>query len=249
MKPIISSTFKVDMGNLSFDVSHHPDCVALTWDKPVQALSSALYKGGRQTLKSLLNLQVEHNTSDDYGGYDPPELMLERKGSKLGLVQPMAGMMTSASMKSFRWHAREEGDLHAFCFMTVGTTNARAAGDPADCRDLEAHQAGSGTINIVAGTNASLNEAALAEALMLTSEARAWTLCDFDVRSPVSGRLASGTGTDSILVFTGDGPEIHFCGKHTLLGEMLADVVITSLSSAMRIIKQLEAGTLRTEDL
>ncbi len=240
---------RLQMGSLGLTVSPMEDCVTLQWDSPVEVLSSALYNGGRQTISSLLNMQVGHNTSEHYGGFDPPGHQLEAKAASLGLKTPMAGMMTSASMKSFRWHLREEGELYAFCFMTVGTTNARAAGDPADCVELEAHQAGSGTINIALGTNACLSEAALAEALMLAAEARAWTLCDFQVKSPVTGRIASGTGTDSILVFSGNGPEVHFCGKHTLLGEMLADAVIQPLSSAMRVIEQLQAGLVRVEEL
>ncbi len=230
-------------------VIHDKSCVCLEWEEPVETLSSALYGGGRCKHKSLLNLLVDHNTADEYGGFEPPEITLEEKACELGLGKPLAGMMTSASMKSFRWRLRQESELYAFCGMTVGTTNARAAGDPADCLELEAHQAGSGTINMVVGTNASLSESAMAEALMLAAESRAWTLLDFDVISPVSGRRASGTGTDSILIFSGYGPEIHFCGKHTLLGEMLADVVIRSLSDAMGIIRQLEAGLIRTEDL
>ncbi|OQY31558.1 MAG: hypothetical protein B6241_13680 [Spirochaetaceae bacterium 4572_59] len=243
------SFFTVSMENLSLQVNHQVDSVSMVWNKPVNTLSSALYKGGRQVHHSLLNLQVGHNTAEEYDGFESPEITLEKKAFQLGLAEPFAGMMTSASMKSFRWNFRQEGELCAFCGMTVGTTNARAAGDPADCIDLEAHRAGSGTINIVAGTNAALNESALAEALMLVSEARAWVLFDYSVKSPVSGRIASGTGTDSILVFSGDGPEIHFCGKHTLMGEMLADVVIRSLSDAMSVIVQLEKGLIRTEDL
>lgn len=241
--------FDVAMGNLSLTVSPHPDCVSLCWHKPVNTLSSALYGGGRQVHRSLLNLQVGHNTAGDYGGFEPPAVTLEKKASLLGLQKPMAGMMTSASMKSFRWQLRREGSLYAFCCMTVGTTNARAAGDPADCVELAAHQAVSGTINMAVGTNASLSEPALAEALMLSAESRSWVLFDFSVKSPVSGRIASGTGTDSILIFSGDGPEIHFCGKHTLLGEMLADVIIRALSEAVDIIQQLERGEINPADL
>lgn len=243
------SLFTVSMKDLSLEVNHQADSVSMIWNKPVNTLSSALYKGGRQVHRSMLNLQVGHNTADEYEGFEAPEITLEKKARDLGLAEPFAGMMTSASMKSFRWRFRQEGELCAFCGMTVGTTNARAAGDPADCIDLDAHRAGSGTINIVVGTNAALNESALAEALMLASEARSWVMFDFSVKSPVSGRVASGTGTDSILVFSGDGPEIHFCGKHTLLGEMLADVVIRSLSDAMAVIEQLNKGFIRTEDL
>jgi len=215
----------------------------------VETLSSALYNGGRQVHNSLLNLQVIHNITEEYAGFEPPERSIEKKASELGLKLPLAGMMTSASMKSFRWHLRQEGELHAFCGMTVGITNARAAGDPADCRELEAHRAGSGTINMVVGTNAALSESAMAEALMLAAESRAWVLFDYKVKSPVSDRAASGTGTDSILIFSGEGPEIHFCGKHTLLGEMLADVVIQSLSEALSVIQKLNQGLIRAEDL
>ena len=243
------SEIHVSMGNLSLKVRHESDCICVDWDKGVNTLSSALYKGGRQMHKSLLNLKVDHNTAEEYGGYEAPEISLKNKALQMGLKEPFAGMMTSASMKSFRWQHRQEGELHAFCCLTVGTTNARAAGDPADCVELEAHRAGSGTINMVVGTNALLSESALAEALMLAAESRACVLFDYDVKSPVSGRTASGTGTDSILIFSGDGPEIHFCGKHTLLGEMLADVILRSLGSAMAVIKQLEAGVIRTEDL
>jgi len=233
--------FEIDLESLRLRVDHGEDYVRLDWSEPVETLSSALYGGGRQRLSHLLNLQVQHNEADHYGGFEPPERTLEAKAERLGIGGPFAGMMTSASMKSFRWHIRREGGLSVFCCLTAGVTNARAAGDPADFSELEAHQACSGTINLAVGTNASLSEAALAEALMVAAEARAAAVARCGVKSPVSGRTATGTGTDSILVFSGGGPDIRFCGKHTLMGEMLAEAVITPLTEVIRLIQDMEA--------
>jgi adenosylcobinamide amidohydrolase len=54
------------------------------------------------------------------------------------------------------------------------------------------------------------------------------------ITSPVSGRLATGTGTDAIAVFSGHGVgRARFAGKHTLLGERLAVLVMQSLHSSI----------------
>ncbi|MDC7232657.1 MAG: adenosylcobinamide amidohydrolase [Spirochaetales bacterium] len=225
---------------LSVGINHNEENALLSFSTPVQTLSSALYNGGRQRVSHVLNMKVHHNKSDEYEGYEHPHISLENRACELGVTGPFAGMMTSASMKSFRYKTIIEDDLGVFCCLTAGLTNARAAGDPADFRDLQAHRAGSGTINIVAGTNAALSEAALAEALMIVTEARCSSVMKHAVLSKVSGSTATGTGTDSNLVFSGSGPEIHFCGKHTLLGEMLARAVIEPMDEVIRIIQQME---------
>ena len=224
------------------DVSYNcdEDHARLDFSIPVEALSSALYRGGRQTLSHVLNMKVTHNVSDDYKGYESPQITLETKARSLGMGPDFAGMMTSASMKSFRFHSETQGNVGVFCCLTAGLTNARAPGDKADYRDLEAHRAGQGTINIIAGTNARLSESALCEALMVVTEARSWAVMNSGVKSRISSASASGTGTDSHLVFSGCGPEIHFCGKHTLLGEMLARAVITPLQEVIKLIQQME---------
>ncbi|MDA3957060.1 adenosylcobinamide amidohydrolase [Oceanispirochaeta sp.] len=224
------------------EISYHckEDHARIDFSNPVEALSSALYHGGRQTISHVLNMKVTHNIADDYKGYESPHTTLENKARKLGLSPDFAGLMTSASMKSFRFYSETEGDLGVFCCLTAGLTNARAPGDRADYRDLEAHRAGLGTINIIAGTNARLSEAALCEALMMVTDARSWAVTNCGVKSRISGEPASGTGTDSHLVFSGTGPEIHFCGKHTLLGEMLARAVITPLQEVIKLIQHME---------
>lgn len=225
---------------LNIDISHSEDYALLDFSQPVRTLSSALYNGGRRELSHALNMKVHHNKSDDYEGYEHPHVSLKKKADELGIRGDFAGMMTSASMKSFRVKSIVEDELAVFCCLTAGLTNARAPGDKADFRELDAHRAGNGTINIIAGTNAFLTESALAEALMIVTEARCSSVMKFAVKSKVSQMTATGTGTDSHLIFSGYGPEIHFCGKHTLLGEMLARAVIDPLDEVISIIQQME---------
>lgn len=226
---------------LTIGINHDEEYALLNFSQTVQTLSSALYNGGRQELSHVLNMKVHHNKSDDYEGYEHPHISLQNRAAELGITDPFAGMMTSASMKSFRFKTIIEDDLAVFCCLTAGLTNARAAGDRADFRDLDAHRAGTGTINIIAGTNAALSESAMAEALMIVTEARCSSVMKFGVKSQISDLTATGTGTDSNLIFSGNGPELHFCGKHTLLGEMLARSVIEPMDEVIQIIQQMEA--------
>jgi adenosylcobinamide amidohydrolase len=54
------------------------------------------------------------------------------------------------------------------------------------------------------------------------------------IRNPVSGRIASGTGTDAVAVVSGHGPEIiRYCGKHVLFGEISGRMVTETVASSI----------------
>jgi iron complex transport system ATP-binding protein len=60
-------------------------------------------------------------------------------------------------------------------------------------------------------------------------------LQDLNVKSPVSGKIATGTGTDSCAVASGSGPVVDYCGKHVLFGELLAKAVYQALKKSLEI--------------
>ena len=73
--------------------------------------------------------------------------------------------------------------------------------------------------------------AALTEALIMLTESKVTVLRDNEVLSPISGLPASGTGTDSHAVFCPkDDNQIEYCGKHTLLGELIGKAVTKACS-------------------
>ena len=145
----------------------------------------------------------------------------------------LVGMMTAASMASYRLACRKEQGVEIFVLATAGLSNARRAGDPAEYRRITSEPEEAGTINLMMATNACLTQAAMVESLMMITEAKAAVLQDAGIMSPVSGLIATGTGTDSVAVINGFGPEVRYCGKHVLFGELLAQAVIEAVQGAV----------------
>ncbi|MCF6194093.1 MAG: adenosylcobinamide amidohydrolase, partial [Kangiellaceae bacterium] len=142
--------------------------------------------------------------------------------------------MTAASMNSFCIEQSCVEGVDSTVLVTTGISNARRAGDKADIQELLGASNKVGTINLILICSANLTDAAMIEAVMIATEAKVAALQDANILSPVSNRLATGTGTDAIAVVSGDGPpKIEFCGKHVLLGEWIGHLVITAVTRSL----------------
>ena len=207
---------------------------------PRKTLSSAVLGGGLNSIQRVLNLKVTANPegqSIEEKTWDPPEDSLQNLANRNGWKGPLAAMMTSAEMESLRFSVKEEEWGGVFCILTAGISNARAAGDEGSYPpEIVLSSLPTGTINIMVGTNADLSDAALAEALMIITEAKTAVLTRYNVISPISGKSATGTGTDSVLMTSGNGPKADFCGKHTRLGQFIGEAVTEALSSSMEYL-------------
>ncbi|MDL2226653.1 adenosylcobinamide amidohydrolase [Deltaproteobacteria bacterium OttesenSCG-928-M10] len=102
-----------------------------------------------------------------------------------------------------------------------------------------------GTINIIVLTNHQLSPQAAARALITITEAKTAALWDMDIRSVQSplSNPATGTGTDSIIVVSGEGPVLSASGGHTKLGELMAEAVHGAVQEAL--VKQNGKGAVR----
>ncbi|MBI4509897.1 MAG: adenosylcobinamide amidohydrolase [Deltaproteobacteria bacterium] len=130
------------------------------------------------------------------------------------------GLLTSRSLDAFTEASRSDGALETRCVATVGLGNALRAGDP------PGKGPHSGTINILCHVSAPLSDEALLEALALCAEARALAVREAEVTSTTTGKPASGTGTDCIVVAAPEGAEpIQHVGKHTVVGHLIGHVV------------------------
>jgi adenosylcobinamide amidohydrolase len=211
------------------------DYCGVTSSIPLRVLSSAILNGGLQDAQSWLNLRVSGEHHDGH-----PAESLKGVADSLGWPGPVIGMMTAASMDSCRMRYTSHHGISVLCVATSGLQNARRIGDAADATAWEDHRWRPGTINVALFTNASLTPAALVEAIQLISEAKTAACHDGDVTSPVSGLIATGTGTDATAVFCDPaGPTIEFCGKHLLLGELIGslayDVVLQGIQACQRV--------------
>ncbi|HEU4734834.1 MAG TPA: adenosylcobinamide amidohydrolase [Kofleriaceae bacterium] len=114
------------------------------------------------------------------------------------------------------------GSVAARCIATVGLGNALRAGDPPG-------PGRPGTINLLCRLDAPLSPEAQLEALALAAEARALAVREADIPSTRTGRPASGTGTDCIVI-AAPAPDLGsgaaaYAGKHTAIGHAIGAAV------------------------
>ena len=192
---------------------------------PHDVLSWAIVNGGRRVASDVVWREVVRGELGPE--VDPvalPAALLRRALAEAKLPDAV-GLLTARDVRSFEVaEAGDAGDadLHARCVATVGLANALAAGDPPG-------RSTPGTINLCVQVSTPLTEEALLEALALAAEARTAAMLEARLPSPLSGRPASGTGTDCIVVAAPVTPpsvaRLAYAGKHTRVGSLLGATV------------------------
>ncbi|MCA1665224.1 MAG: adenosylcobinamide amidohydrolase [Myxococcales bacterium] len=159
--------------------------------------------------------------------------LLEASLKQHGLERAV-GMMTARALGTFDCVTKQQEGVAARAVATVGLGNALAVGDsPGPLRDT----ARVGTINILVQLSHALDEAALAEALGVATEARTCAVLDGRVpsRRAADGSLASGTGTDCIVVAAPEiGEPLRWVGKHTVAGALVGGAVREAVTRGVR---------------
>lgn len=216
-------------------LEHTQNHIHIEFSKPHQVMSSAVLNGGFVSADHLVNMKVAKDSSDsDNPNNESPELTLSNYCLDAGWQGTSVGMMTAASMKSFRMAKVTEQGVELVVLVTSGLSNARRVGDRAEYRTMAEESKEVGTINIIFLTSAKLTDAASVEAVLVITEAKAAALQDAKIMSPISNKIATGTGTDSVAVVSGHGPEvIKYCGKHVLFGEILGRLVMDTVRSSI----------------
>lgn len=207
-------------------LEHSAQWVSLAFDRPRPCLSSAPVNGGLGLARRWLNLRVDGEQGE---GLEQPALTVAQLCRRQGWPEETPAMMTAASMDSLRVRQCRLEAVDLAVVVTVGLANARRAGDPAEFRQLGEQPRRVGTINLAVITGGRLEPAVMVESMLTLTEAKAAVLQELGVRSPVSGGLATGTGTDAVAIFAGDGPEVSFAGKHTVFGEQLAHLTMDAI--------------------
>ncbi|MEM9254586.1 MAG: adenosylcobinamide amidohydrolase [Pseudomonadota bacterium] len=196
-----------------------------------RAVSCAVYNGGVVEATDYINLRVPREPEGELT--DPADTLADVARS-IGCRGLTVGMMTAASTRSLRFDTAEIDGHQVAIAVTAGLHNARRAGDRAEYRLLHEEVARTGTINTVVFTTACLQPQAMIEVMTVAVEAKVAVLQELGVQSAVSEGLATGTGTDAMAVFCPpSGPAVRFGGKHTLLGERVAQLHMTALRRSL----------------
>ncbi|HEY2745638.1 MAG TPA: adenosylcobinamide amidohydrolase [Polyangia bacterium] len=147
-------------------------------------------------------------------------------------LEHAVGMMTARALSTFDCVEKQRDGVAARAVATVGLGNALAAGDAPGPMLLAPRV---GTINVLVQLSHALDEAGLAEALSIASEARTAAVLDGRVPSRRSQGLATGTGTDCIVVAAPEtGEPLRWVGKHTAAGALVGGVVREAVARGVR---------------
>jgi adenosylcobinamide amidohydrolase len=151
-------------------------------------------------------------------------------------------MGTAANMNHAAIVSRNFRGLEVIAVVTGGVeANGGRAGDPASVletpdgfeslRNQKPAEIKPGTINIMVFISQPLTTAALTRVIITATEAKSAALQELAVNSRYSDGLATGTGTDQIIVAAPD-PEpedeiyrLTWAGKHSKLGELIGQAV------------------------
>jgi iron complex transport system ATP-binding protein len=144
-----------------------------------------------------------------------------------GIAEPFVGMLTAARMHEARATALHEEDVTVAAIVTAGLSNPSTPGlsPPATSQP--------GTINLILLVDAHLTPAALVNAVMTATEAKAQIVLAHGTRTP-EGYAATGTSTDAIVVAcTGRGEALPYAGPVTRVGWLIGRCVRTTLTAAL----------------
>lgn len=200
-----------------------------------RVLSSAPLGGGFSLASSIVNHQVEaHGPAKER--YPTPARYLQELASRLRLSGKTIGMMTAVPMTQLVTAQVAAKGLWVACFATVGVTNAVRAGEwPLRWAQSKRFNK-PGTINLIVITNASLSRTAMVGAVQVVTEAKTSVLMDHAVKSRGDRLLATGTGTDAVVVvgaLRGQGPPQPYSGTHTVIGALIGKVVARCVSRGL----------------
>lgn len=221
--PEPESANPVEIGSIILCKTEHHQCLSWLGTRP--CLSSAPHNGGFCQANRVLNLRVDGTDT-----LHSPEYTLQQYADLQGWDGVTVGLMTAAPMHTLRYRCAQYHGESMELWLTCGLENARRAGDPAD---WDASVLPVGTINTVIATSLSLSQATMTELLILLTEAKCAVLQEAGITSPISGGIATGTGTDATVIVSGYGRSERWAGKHTLLGEIAARLMMGALRASI----------------
>ena len=212
-------------------------------DVPIKTLVISFYPP-RKVLSSREGLKEARAVCNNY---NPPELwdfIHQSWGLYLGEIlldlkfspSEVAVLSTAVDIEDFASKVEEFEEFKVCAVVTAGVeSNAMRVGiDKAGSIEREDGFERIGTINTILLTNASLSESAMLRSIITVTEAKVIALQDLDIRSSYDLTLqATGTGTDHVIIVSGDGPKVSYSGGHSKMGELMARAVTSATKEAI----------------
>lgn len=188
--------------------------VKLAVPKPLKTISSAVHNAGLGWYDTFLNrvVSVDYAIEDVY---EETEQFL--RGSGFGLTNTVV-MLTAVAPEKAVIETFSQDGIEVIVAVTAGVGNAVDVSKSY----LREDRPYIGTINTWLIVNGKLTDEAFYQAMMTVTEAKAKAMADAQVMDQLSNTIATGTGTDSLLVAaTQSGQEFQYAGTITKLGQLM----------------------------
>ncbi|OWT32937.1 hypothetical protein BGI41_05010 [Methanobrevibacter sp. 87.7] len=242
---MLSSNFKL-IYKTKYDDKVYVNSDFLVVDFPYEknGVSISYLNGGyMENLKSVFNMHLSTETINKIDMKTIDEF-LKDSVNKIGLDSgKTSGLLTHADIENTAIVTKSYKKLSVTAITTAGTkVNAVRAGDPGSyyeenqeyysLKNKKSEKIG--TINNIILINAKLNENSLLNAIVTATEAKAAALQEVSIPSQYSNGIATGTGTDGIIIISDKKSDniIENTGKHSKLGELIANAVKESIKEA-----------------
>jgi adenosylcobinamide hydrolase len=202
-------------------IEHTSQFIAVDFDYPLRTLSSASAGGGLRRVKTIVNLKTDTQEMLDNAPEELVAAFLKRRGSLAAGI----GLLTSADMEYAQFISNHGREINVLAIVTAGTSNALNIVERSETSFSGGTETMHGTINIIVVTNACLLDECMVSSIITATEAKTAALLDLQVKSVATGNQATGTGTDSIVIVSGNGMNIRYAGGHTLYGQLIGEAV------------------------
>lgn len=203
------------------------EMITLTSPLPLRAMSSGVISSGTGWFHHFVNRHV----GKDYNCSDHRKEMANFLRLRRFEPSETVGMMTAVILEDVSYKLLELDRFSVFVVVTAGVGNAVDASRS----EMHSFDMVPGTINTWVFVNGEMTEEAFIQSIMTATEAKAKALNDLQVMDTVTGTIATGTSTDSILVAaTQSGEKLEFAGTITPLGKLISKAVYQCTTEAVQ---------------
>jgi adenosylcobinamide amidohydrolase len=191
------------------------NCLLVHSEKPLKVLTSNHRSQGYDKYSWIINKQVPLDS--DHSKLDQ---LLEKNINKMGLPKHTLGFVTAAKVENAVIISERQQNLTVSAAVTAGVHAAATAGDKAT-EKLTPH-----TVNTIVIIDSNLSVSGMVSAVITATEAKTVVFRELNIKSFISGEIATGTASDAIAVAcTGIGKQIAFAGTGSKLGELIGRTV------------------------
>jgi adenosylcobinamide hydrolase len=205
----------------------NPERVVIESERPLAVLSSAVYGGEKKTARRLINRHVPLSYLTPDPGREIEDWLVQANI----VPEETVVLLTAADVDCGCLRVIEEETFRLAVFVTAGVSNAARAGQSYPVF-WHAPSRQPGTINLIIVIDGKMTEAAMVNAVITATEAKAAALQDLHIKD-ANGRQATGTTTDAIIIAATQtalaGYTHAYAGVTTPLGNAIGQAVYHSV--------------------